>query len=214
MEEKGKNPLQLIEIGLLLLIPSLIVFIGVLILQFRAPKIEKTSTQPNLVLKELTGLSPSDLSKDVLYYADQEVSLHGIVSMGEINCEEKTCTDDDKCCGCSDDRDIILKDINPNILNQTGIRIFDVDKNSFCQKIVKSCEYNCGDWKEGDVYEITGNFVVIKPYGMAVSRGYLEYYLVVKDQKRIPQPTPNQTLSNKFDLLLKKYLLPLISQDL
>ncbi len=207
MRNKKLRVLRFIELFFLVILPSLFVLTGVLLIEYNTPKLPKQAALTPIDTRSLKGLNPSDILTDVLYYSDKEVNIHGIVVYGEGSCEKRSCPDYDSCCGCSSNRDLILKDTTSNLFNQSGeIKIFDPGKQSICQRKQDSCDYDCNDWVPGGLYEITGTLVVVRPLGLTVSRGYLEFYLEVKGKHKISGPTPVENKDNMLDTTIKRFL--------
>lgn len=211
-ERRRRKQLLLGIVLLLTFIPSALVLIGVSVYDY-TKRIKVPTVAPTPKIMALTGLNPSDILTDVLFYADKEVTIKGKVVYGEKSCTKKVCSDDDKCCGCSNNIDLVIRDTSVDLLNQSGeIRIFGPGKASFCQKKTGSCDYDCDDWEVGSIYSLTANFIVVfPPRGIGLSRGYLEYYLEVKDKKKIVSAPKNQ--DNIFITVWKKYFGSILSPN-
>lgn len=213
MDSARKRAQQLILLVLIIFSFALssIILIGISVKDISKPK-ETTPvvTLPKPDAINLTGLKPSNVLSDVLYYSDKDIGVVGQIVYGERVCGQRVCAPDDNCCDCEANRDLIIKDKAGGILDQTGeIRLYGVERSPLCEKKARSCDYNCQDWTIGGLYEVTGRFIAVKPYGINISRGYLEYYMEVRDKKFIPVPTasPKRNILEKY---LEKYIMPLI----
>lgn len=210
MKKKKLRRLRFLEVILLIFLPATVIIIGVVAIQLRAPKVEVPQSSTPLNTYKLSGLNPSDILTDVNYYDDKELNLTGVVSYGEKSCSNLICQKDNPCCGCDASRDLVIQDIKTNLMQQSEIKIFNPSRSSICQKKSQSCDYDCADWIIGGVYNLDATLVVVRPMGLTLSRGYLEYYLEVKNKKYIPIPSPDLENKNILDQILGAILKPIL----
>ncbi|MFC1727524.1 hypothetical protein ACFL0Y_03300 [Patescibacteria group bacterium] len=132
-------------------------------------------------------LYPSQVLNNKYRYKDQDLTLRGEVGMESITCRKKDCPEDDSCCGCSQERNVIAIDPGGKILRESGgvFRLLNRRKESYCQRIIDSCDYSCGDWEIGAVYDIDGTFFADPPPRGAGSSLFTDYYFEVLDYNQV-----------------------------
>lgn len=110
-------------------------------------------------------LIPSQVLEDKAAYKNTRMTLAGRVEMTAVTCRRQECPTDDECCGCPQERDLILKDFDKELLKDTAwrMKLLDQDKNSFCRREAGSCDYVCDGWTEGDIYLVEGTFFADPP---------------------------------------------------
>lgn len=213
-ERKKRRQYIIIVIILLSFIPSSLVLILLTVFEKSEAGNQTVAPIPTQVVRDLNSLTPADITKDVLYYTDKEVYVHGRVVLGDKNCVERICNQADTCCGCDATRDLFIEQSSKGALEEKSqIHLYGPEKSPLCQKKANSCDYECSDWEPDQLYEIHGNVVAIRPPGMTLSRGYLEYYLEVKDKNKI-NDNASAEKESRLEKLIKKYVDPLFNPKL
>ncbi len=184
------------------LLPLLFLILGIVI--FRASnKFAQTLTKEENIKTE-ESLSPSQILKDKTKYRQEKIWLRGRVILSPVVCEKKQCPQD-ACCGCPDYRDLAVYDTGA-ILNSSGqekLNLKDVfTGQSFCQRKQVSCDYDCGDWRKGAIYDIYGQlFTDTPPPGWQKS---LNYYFEVEGKNLIKTVSFGESLGTLFNDLKEK----------
>jgi hypothetical protein len=179
--KKGKINL-IILLSLIITLASLIVVIWAVI-KFNAAcrEILKNLKTPQEISPK--GISPSEVLNQKSAYSGKKITLRGRVTEAPVVCQKKDCPPDDACCGCPWERNLILIDENGILTSQTkeSLRLLDKEGRSFCQRQKGSCQYQCGDWRKGGIYEIYGEFwAESPPPGWGKS---MDFYFRVEDKK-------------------------------
>jgi hypothetical protein len=195
--KKGKINL-IILLSLIITFASLVVIIWAVIkFNIASREILKNLKTPQEV--SIKGISPSEVLNQKSAYSGKKITLRGKVTEAPVVCQKKDCPPDDACCGCPWERNLILLDEKGILTSQTKERLLLLDKEgkSFCQRQKGSCRYQCGDWKEGGIYEVYGDFwAETPPPGWGKS---MDFYFKVEDKKLIK----NLGLGGKINLLIQ-----------
>lgn len=170
--------LPIVTIALGVLIPVLIVLASIFIFfpfEFVFPSLTDSQPLPASVLTPKTVLSAKSV------YNGQLVTVRGKLNYDPVVCQKTQCSDQDKCCGCPDSRTISLSEPSGLSGGSAAFPLVDSDNNPFCVRKEGSCEYDCQDWQEGLVYDITGTFYAqTPPPGWKIS---LDYYFIVSGKQ-------------------------------
>lgn len=172
------------------IIPLILVILGIVIFNETNPAV-KISLEK---VKDEDRLTPSQVLSNKAKYHQQEVVIHGRASPGPVVCERKECPTNDSCCGCPVGRDLILADANKVLTSQEGtLRLIGAGK-SLCQRKPSSCDYDCGDWLKGAIYDVNGKFYAESPpSGWKLS---LNYYFQVESKNLVKKASFNETIGN------------------
>ena len=128
---------------------------------------------------------PSVILNDKYKYKDQELLLKGEVILAPAVCEKKDCPESDPCCGCPQQRNLMVVDPGGRYFRETGgiLRILGKNNLPYCERMVDSCDYDCPDWEIGSVYEVNGIFFAEPPpRGTALSL-FFDYYFQVENAR-------------------------------
>lgn len=115
----------------------------------------------SLVQKGEKVFTPAELLSAKSTYQGKSVSVRAQVYQEPITCEKKTCAKEDKCCGCAAVRDLLAQDYRISVGKEgltDSLRLKNSSGLPLCQRAKNSCNYDCGDWKIGGIYDISGNF--------------------------------------------------------
>lgn len=125
---------------------------------------------------------PSEVLAQKETYSGQELVIRGKVSELEIVCNKMQCQPGDYCCGCPEDRDLVIRDSGSMTFSQNPqsiLKLKTADEDSFCHRKPGSCEYNCGEFKIGQIYDVRGMLVNERaPSGLNIS---LNLYFLTSD---------------------------------
>lgn len=106
-------------------------------------------------------LTPYEVLNSKNYYQKKAVTIRAQVYNEPMVCEKSACPKDDQCCGCSLERDLLAKDFRVNVQSEglsDSLRLKQNDGQAICKRKEKSCDYSCGDWQVGSIYDIDGVF--------------------------------------------------------
>lgn len=170
--------------------PLTLVILGIVIFNKTNPVI-KISIEK---VKKEERLIPSQVLSNKAKYDQQEVVIRGRASPEPVVCERKECPTNDSCCGCPVERDLILADAGKVLTSQEGaMRLIEAGK-SLCQRRPYSCDYNCGDWVKGAIYDVSGKFFAESPPpGWKLS---LNYYFQVESKNLVKKVSFKETFGN------------------
>jgi len=173
--------------------PLTLLILGVFIFRQTNPVIK---INPGEEIKTEERLIPSQVLSNKAKYHQQEVVIRGRASPEPVVCERKECPTNDSCCGCPVERDLILADAGKVLTSQEGaMRLIEAGK-SLCQRRQYSCDYDCGDWLRGAIYDVNGKFFAESPPpGWKLS---LNYYFQVESKNLVKKVSLSETFNNFF----------------
>jgi hypothetical protein len=185
------------------LLPLLFLFLGIVVFRV-SNKFSQTLNKEEIVKTE-EKLLPSQILKNKSEYHDKRIWLRGKIALSPVVCEKKACPDD-PCCGCPEDRDLILEDVG-TILKSGGeerLRLKDIFTGlSLCKKKASSCDYDCEGWIKGAVYDVYGRFYAeTPPSGWQKS---LNYYFQAEGKNLIKNISPGESLRNLYQDLKERF---------
>lgn len=176
-------------------IPLILLLVGVVIFV-------ETSLLPKVALQETAGsketFDPSEVLNNKFRYNRQRIVIKGKVSPEPVVCQRQECPQDDSCCGCPKERNLLIADAGTILRSKTKgrLRLLDSEGKSFCQRKPFSCEYDCGDWNKGAVYEVVGVFSAEPPPpGWQLS---LDYYFQAENKRLVREITFGFSVGNVF----------------
>lgn len=179
MKKKFKRREFLIVISILfiLVIPAILIVVS-------ATWLGRTWIGPEVVEEEVPEhIIPTQILADKMKYKDQFLVVRGQVVGEDVVCERKICPQDDPCCGCKSERDLIIVDSGASLSQSQGrLRLLSSEGKSFCQRKDKSCEYACPDWQVGGIYEVRGTFRAEPPPRGSGLKIYFGYHLEVQEK--------------------------------
>lgn len=117
----------------------------------------------SLVDKGEKVFTPAELLSAKSTYQGKSISVRAQVYQEPITCEKKVCSKEDKCCGCASARDLLAQDYRVSIGKEgleDSLRLKNSSGLSLCQRAKNSCNYDCGDWEIGGIYDINGGFTM------------------------------------------------------
>lgn len=175
-----KTYLIILSFLFLLIIPAIIVVAA-------ANWLRGTWIRPEVEEEKVEHLNPSQILADKIKYNDKFLVIQGQIIPETAVCERKTCPEYDPCCGCKNERDLIIADSGASLMAQSPgrLRLLAAKKESFCHRINNSCEYNCSGWKVGEIYEVRGFFRAIPPPQGSGLKLYLDYYFEVQEKEMV-----------------------------
>lgn len=142
------------------------------------------------------GLVPSEVLSHKADYNRQALVIRGKVSSEPVVCERENCPDSDPCCGCPNERDLLIADPGLVLTSKTKgrLKLVDYQRGSMCRRLPESCDYSCQDWVEGAVYDVEGMFFAEPPpSGWRLS---LEQYFEVEDKRLVRKVGLQEVLGN------------------
>lgn len=181
--KKGARRKRWVNVVLLLVLPLVSILI-VLFLVYSQLNLKIQDQEIN-ILVDSRALKPSQLLADKNSFANQEVILRGRVVKEPAVCQKKECLATDLCCGCPEKRDLLIYDEETSLSRSADgrLQLLTSEGDSFCRRKMGSCDYQCGDWLEGGIYQIKGTFFYKKPpSGWAAS---FEYHFLVKEKRLV-----------------------------
>jgi hypothetical protein len=130
---------------------------------------------------------PSEVLKDKRGYMGKELTIRGETALATTTCSRTECPESDPCCGCPDERNLILIDRGGKLLKQTGgiLKLLASGERPFCQRVIGSCDYECPGWEVGVVYDVQGTFYAEPPPPGSSSNLFLDFYFEVLGQKAV-----------------------------
>lgn len=177
---KKRRTLVILSILFLLVFPAVLVI-------FSALWLRQTWIRPEVTEEVTERLSPSQILNDKIKYEDQFLVLRGQVVTETAVCERKVCPEHDPCCGCENERDLIIADSGTSIVAQSPgrLRLLTSKKKPFCYRDENSCEYNCSGWRSGEIYEVKGIFRATPPPRGTGWKLYFDYYFEVQEKELV-----------------------------
>lgn len=130
-----------------------------------------------------SALTPSEVLNKKSLYSGKEITIRGKVIGAPVVCERKECPVDDSCCGCPWEKNLVIVDEGSILSPKTKerLKLLGMEGKSLCHRLKGGCRYECGDWKEGGIYGVYGEFwAEAQPPGWSK---YLDFYFKVEDKK-------------------------------
>jgi hypothetical protein len=101
--------------NLIIILSLIITFTSLIVIIWTAVRFNITSRQ---ILKNLKtsqeispkGISPSEVLNKKSSYSGKKIILRGRVAEAPVVCQKKECPPDDACCGCPEERNLVLLD--------------------------------------------------------------------------------------------------------
>jgi len=180
-KEKKKRIIILLSILFILVIPALLMIA-------MATWLGRTWQRPEGVEEEVIAhVVPSQILEDKMKYKDQFILARGQVVMDDAICERVTCPKEDPCCGCKDERELLMIDAGMSLLKGLPgkLPLMTPGAGSLCQRKTNSCDYQCPDWQPGGIYEIRGTFRANPPPRGSALNIFFGYYLEVEEKKLV-----------------------------
>lgn len=182
MEKKFKKRKILIILSILfiLVIPAILIVTS-------ATWLERTWIRPEVEEEVPEHVIPTQILADKIKYKDEFLVVRGRVLEEDVVCERIDCPSDDPCCGCKDERNLIITDVGSAIITQMPGKLVlsTPEEEAFCHRRKNSCEFECPDWRPGGIYEIKGIFRATPPPRGSGLRIYFGYYFEVYEKKLI-----------------------------
>lgn len=190
-----KKPFRAIAFALTVMIPLLALCFSLFIIyKVKLNLPEKLTAEEEIIPENI--LTPSQILKDKLNYTKRTIVVRGRVQKEQAVCQKKECPKNDPCCGCPEEINLYLYDAGSNITQQTKsvFKLLDTNLLKLCQRKSLECEYDCGDWKNGAVYNITGIFFAERPPpGLNIS---FNHYFAVYDKEFAKTPGIGEKVQN------------------
>lgn len=196
----------------LLILPVLLLLLGVLLLSNIKSGTKIVETQPKEKGElELGVLRPSQLLANRLKYKDQELTIRGKISQVAVVCERKECPKEDPCCGCKEERNLIIIDAERVFVKETTwqLRLLSPGGKAFCQRLPNSCKYDCPGWEMESVYDVSGTFFAEPPPQGTSWRMFFDFYFEVEEKSLVEETEVvglPERLFKGIQELIKKYL--------
>jgi len=166
----------------------------------------------NIVIKRVSEeqiktegrLAPSQILANKSKYSQQKIAIRGRVVPEPVVCERKECPSDDSCCGCPPERNLVINNTGQVLSSQEGsLRLVEAQTGkAFCTRQAKSCDYLCGDWVKGAVYDVDGEFFAESPPpGWKLS---LNYYFQVEGKNLVKRVGLGESFGNFVNEIKEK----------
>lgn len=186
------------------ILPFWLIILGIFIFK----KTNVINNIPEDEVQEKEVITPDELLKNKFSFHDKKITLRGRVYKESVVCEKGSCPKDDPCCGCPEDRNLIISEPKSFLNYRTEGKLELLGKGgiAFCRRESFSCEYDCGDWEDGSIYNVKGDFFAqAPPPGW---RSSLNYYFRVESKELVKDFGFKDALTNFF-LEIKDKLLSL-----
>lgn len=182
MQKKFKKREILIVFSVLfiLVIPAILIVTS-------ATWLGRTWIRPEVEEEVTEHVIPTEILANKIKYQDEFVVVRGRVLEEDVVCERIDCPSDDPCCGCKDERNLVITDVGSAIITQMPGKLVlsTPEEEAFCHRRKNSCEFECPDWRPGGIYEIKGIFRATPPPIGSGLRIYFGYYLEVHEKKLV-----------------------------
>jgi len=195
MKKGGKRVTLIFFIVLFtFVLPFWLIILGIFIFK----KTNLASNAPRGEIQEKEVISPDEVLKDKISFHNKRVTLKGRVYKESVVCEKGDCPLDDPCCGCPENRNLIISEPKSflNYRTEGKLKLLDKGGIAFCKRESFNCEYDCGDWEDGSIYNVTGDFFAqAPPPGWKSS---LNYYFQVESKELVKDFGFKDVLANLF----------------
>lgn len=179
------NLLKIFVVFFTVILPTVLLIVGIYIF-YKTNRAREAVEEGGVEVAE-GALKPSQLLENRDKYRDQKLVLTGRVDQSPVTCERKDCPKTDPCCGCPEERDLVMVDVDRPILKEPiwKMRLLDLNGRAFCQRKTGSCDYECPGWQTGDIYEVKGTFFAEPPPLGTGWRLYFDFYFQVESQSLV-----------------------------
>lgn len=167
--------------------------------------LDAKNTSSNLTKTvEVSVLTPGQLISQTAKYNNQPVTVRGIIDQETVVCEKRECPVDDTCCGCPQNKNLILTEAQIAIENklQTTLSLLGANSEVLCQRQTGGCQYDCPGWVKGAVYDVTGIFHGEKQLGLSV---IVNLNLQVKSKEMVKKLSLFDSLNRFWDGLKQTF---------
>lgn len=182
MKETSKKRQILIAFSILfiLVIPAILIVTS-------ATWLERTWIRPEVEEEVSEHIIPTEILANKIKYQDEFVVVRGRVLEEDVVCERVDCPPNDPCCGCKEERNLVIADAGTNIVTQLPgkLVLLSPEKEAFCYRKKNSCEFECSGWRPGGIYEIKGIFRATPPPIGTGLKIYFGYYLEVHEKELV-----------------------------
>jgi hypothetical protein len=141
------------------------------------------------------SLTPMQVLSNKNSYNAKKIAIQGKVAMDQVVCNKVDCPSSDRCCGCPSSKNVFLKNTDNSVQTSTvgALNLLNSDGKAACTRIVGSCNYDCGDWEDGAIYNVTGTFHADPPPpGWMLS---LDFYFLTDSKALVGHISSFQTVS-------------------
>ena len=178
--EKKKRILIILSVLFILVIPAILIVTS-------ATWLGRTWIRPEVEEEVTEYVIPTEILADKIKYKDEFLVVRGRVLEEDVVCERIDCPSDDPCCGCKDERNLVITDVGSAIITQMPGKLVlsTPEEEAFCHRRKNSCEFECPDWRPGGIYEIKGIFRATPPPIGSGLKIYFGYYLEVHEKKLV-----------------------------
>jgi len=190
--------LRFLEFALFFIIPLILLITSVFIIR-KVGQIREKLPDEKIETETKKDLIPSQILNNKSKYSQESITVRGKISFEAVVCERKECPAEDTCCGCPLMKDVVISDAGAVFTPKTKsrLKLLDTKGKSFCQREKSSCDYNCGDWISGAVYDVDGVFYAEPPPpGWKLS---LDFYFQVKDKELIKKTGFKDLIGNVLE---------------
>ncbi len=179
---KKKRVLVALSVLFLLIVPAILVILS-------SRWLVGTWVKPEVIDEEGISeyVSPSKVLNNKLKYKDQFLIVRGQVVAESAVCQRRDCPKEDPCCGCDNERDLVIADSGTSVVAQSPgrLRLLTPSKGSFCYRKENSCDYDCAGWKSGGLYKVKGIFKATPPPQGSGWKLYFDYYFEVHEKELV-----------------------------
>lgn len=200
MKKRGKlNILLILTLGITFLSFTAIILLVILFNISSAQYLKQLKRQePEVPQEEI--VKPSEVLNKKSFYSGKKTVLRGKVIQEPAVCEKKECPNEDPCCGCPTERDLLIIDSDALLTSKSkeALKLLGKEGESFCQRERGSCRYLCSGWNSGAIYDVYGEFwAETPPPGWNKS---LEYYFKVEGKNLVK----TQNLGEKVNVFIEE----------
>lgn len=170
---------------LLVFLVALIIFFNITNVRYRQ-YLEKGKEE----LKALgEALAPSQVVENKAQYKGKELLIRGKVFQEPTVCEKKECPKEDPCCGCKQERNLVIADHDKAIQDKSiwRLRLMGPGAQAFCQRKENSCVYECPGWKMEAIYDVIGTFFAEPPPVGSGWKVYFDFYFEVENKELVKE---------------------------
>ncbi|MBL7150601.1 hypothetical protein ISS86_01580 [Candidatus Microgenomates bacterium] len=190
--------LRLLEFALFFIIPLILLITSVFIVR-KVGQIREKISDEKIETETKKELIPSQILNNKSKYSQESITVRGKISPEAVVCERKECPAEDTCCGCPSVKNVVISDAGVVFTPKTKsrLKLLDTKGRPFCQREKSSCDYDCGDWISGAVYDVDGVFYAEPPpLGWRLS---LDFYFQVKDKELIKKTGFKDLIGNVLE---------------
>lgn len=185
-----------------LLLVVIFIFNAVILYIFFHNEQKKISTQSSQRTEMSNAVYlPSRIMKNQTDFIDKTVVVRGKIKREMLACTGN-CPANDPCCNCDTKRNLYLIDENSSLFqtDEMNLMVVDAEGNAICTRQEQSCQYQCSDFDDNSVYQISGKIAAQEASKNSLfAKKFDYYYLIINKKEQVKKAGITSSLQKSFE---------------